>query len=576
MPSAKTAYSNILMIVSLIFVVHSTGFGQDRGQAVLEEAEYAHHLWRTRVSDLTRLVTIDARSMTDGEQAMYSAYLAKFWWKIDNSEAREHLSRSEQRLVAVVDSSRAKDIGPQLPAFQKALSIITSLDEDLAIRLMAKMESGASDGDRKPDPQMAELFVAMALEIVDENPRLALAAGMDSLRHGLATGLPWLIGKIHQNEPQLAEQLMNESLRLARSRHRPDGHLFLFNMGRVAVGLDGNTGLPLPIQRIALRAFADALNSALAIEQERNVRCGIAYYASWFTPSIDTQMPEIAVTYRQSLAACIPYTNQSQRENVRTRNIPTPNSVDEILTLARETKDLEAKVNLYRDALGRLQREEKFARMVSVLDGLDGDDFRDASPRGWDNWRTDAAVRGAFEAFEDGDIPTAFRFIDRTPKRLRPAVRDELVRKEAVRANREFFLENLREMEKELAGIDLPDYEVARLYLALAEQYFSITPTDAVSSFRTAIKFINSSDRSNPGGVPEDWAPMEDTVWLSSDLLAYDEIGVNTALNELSSERSRIRLRLGLLESSLPKYAAARDKLNSLRTVRSVPVRSEP
>ena len=48
---------------------------------------------------------------------------------------------------------------------------------------------------KKPNPELAELFVKIGRQVVETNPGMAMAAGSDSLIYGLADGLPGLIAE---------------------------------------------------------------------------------------------------------------------------------------------------------------------------------------------------------------------------------------------------------------------------------------------------------------------------------------------------------------------------------------------
>jgi len=58
---------------------------------------------------------------------------------------------------------------------------------------------------------------------------------------------------------------------------------------------------------------------------------------------------------------------------------------------------------------------------------------------------------------------------------------------------------------------------------------------------------------------------MEDNVSLNAQLLEDDELNVFSSLNDISSRRSRLRLSLGLLESSLKRLDEAKEQLETLR-----------
>lgn len=128
-------------------------------------------------------------------------------------------------------------------------------------------------------------------------------------------------------------------------------------------------------------------------------------------------------------------------------------------------------------------------------------------------------------------------------------------------------------MQKELESLDFPSGDAVRLYKDLAHQYLIARPTESEVMFRNAVKYINKTDNDNPEYIADkDWAPMRDYVAVTSDLLEIDEISITSSLNNVSSRRSRVRLKLGLLESSLKRFVDARKKLDEIKkTLKTLP-----
>ena len=247
-------------------------------------------------------------------------------------------------------------------------------------------------------------------------------------------------------------------------------------------------------------------------------------------------------------------------------------SAEELVQAAAETSDEELKLALFRAAFTKLKSEKRFDRIVSILDGLDGDDFKKVSPIGWDDWRVDASFNGAFEAFEAGDLPATYRYIEGTPTRIRHDVRSQLVSKAAVAKNKEFYVENLDAMQKELGSLEIPAPEAAQMYLRLAHLYIKVRNTETELMFRTAAKYINKADSENSEvAFDKEWAPMSRYVTVSSELVEIDEIGINAALKSVSSPKSRLKLRMGLLESSLKAFLEAKLALQETRPPSGTP-----
>ena len=156
-------------------------------------------------------------------------------------------------------------------------------------------------------------------------------------------------------------------------------------------------------------------------------------------------------------------------------------------------------------------------------------------------------------SFETKDLAAMYRILDRTPKRLRPSVRMRIAKKLPASARTSpFFLENLDEMQKELGSLEQDAKDVAGFYMSLMDLYLKVRPTESELMFRNAAKQINKADSDNPDFLNDkDWAPWQDYVEMNSEVLEIDEPSISSSLNNVSSRRSRVRLKLGLLESSL-------------------------
>ena len=197
---------------------------------------------------------------------------------------------------------------------------------------------------------------------------------------------------------------------------------------------------------------------------------------------------------------------------------------------------------------------KKFEDIVSLLDDMTEDERNFIRNDIWEEFRADYASKLALVYFENKDLPAVYRVIDRTPKRIRPYTRFRIAYKISPVKDRGFYLENLEGIRKELDSIEVNAKDAASNYLTLAGLYLKIQPTESESIFRNAVKYINKTDDENPDFLPEkDWAPLQDYESLSSELLETDESSIQGSLKTISSRRSRIRLKLGLLESTLQR-----------------------
>ncbi|MFZ1700829.1 MAG: hypothetical protein WBO10_06620 [Pyrinomonadaceae bacterium] len=533
-----------------------------------EHAEQQFRKWQRRVDDFTKEIVSESSAVPDSERAVYLALLAKAWWKVDEAEARLHLNKAADKLQGVIGVDEKAQPGMRLFHFQMAMEVIASLDAKLAQKVIASLEkfAGDSNEERKPDEEMANMLVSVGFKVVDTNPQMAMAFGMDSLRYGFATRLPALAVEINLKEPLLAESLVRNALTAARTSTARSSYLMLFNLDRYMSEFNKGKSFPEALRRSVVEIFMEVVATAAAVEQERPLRCKVALYSTRFVARVAEYFPANATVFNQNLQTCIPFTSETNQERVKTASEAELKSPDDLIRAARATNDLNLKIMYYRDALKYYEDKKQYDEMISILDGTDGDDLKAVAPIVWDDWRSGASSDAALAAFETKDLPAAYRYIDKTPKRLRPYVRKALVTNSSVAKNKEFLLENLEEMQKELNSLDFPTANAARLYLLLTRLYITARPTESEATFRNAVKYINKNDGDNLEFSPDkDWAIfLEYAVPMKSELLEIDEASITTSLNNLSSRRSRVRLKLGFLEPSLKEYVAARKTLDDL------------
>lgn len=564
------------LVLGVSFVVFSsTNFAQDgQGFSPLEEAEMRYAKWDTRVADLKTIFVTSSSGLSAPENSFRLALLAKILWKFDQVEARDHLKWSADLFLSGLKTDDEKALETNLEYAPRTFNIIFELDEKYGIEVVGKLAPSFEDTistSFRRNQKLAGLYAAIGIKVVNVNPKLAHAYGMSSLRHGFVPELKDLSVRLHLKDRTLAESLIRRAVTLSTGNYTEDNYLFAFHFQKIA-----DSDLSTEVSRLVVKLFSDLLEGAAYFETERPRRCGIAFFAPSVAPNVDRHFPEQSPRFRQNIQTCIPHLHSSSQATTLAKS-DMPNNVDELLKAGRDTKDKELKINYYREALLKLLEAKRFEEMISILEGFIGDEYQEFAPIAWGNWRVRAASGAAISSFEAGDIPSSFKFVNDTPKRLRPFVRKRVVSHDKVSKDSSTYIEHLNEMQKELESIDIPPHDAARLYLDLAEFYLKMTPIQAPIMFRNSAKFINKSDTENPDFLPEkdDWAPMENYVSLDAELLEVDDLAIFATLNEITSRRSRARLSLGLLESSLKKRKEAEDSLIDLQRKTKLAKKSE-
>lgn len=572
--SMKNAVTSLLRLGLFTIFTSLTTFmveGQTTPQfSELEKLQLEVQSWKNRGDHLTDTSLVDSASLPAGRRSLYIAYLAKIWWKFDEAKARLYLDRAGKQLLDAISSVEKNELNDQLTEFPNTLRIISSLDTKFAQRILTDLQKNFLDtatGKAEANAHLADTYTAVGLAVVEINPRFALDAGKESLKFGFALSLPQLVIDLNLQNSDYAEELFNAALAAASKSPLYGSDTMLFNLSRfIAESNKGKSFSPI-LQRRALTAFIEKLEFAVSMRDTNPRACSISYYGPFLVGRVGEYLPELLSRFRELLLVCTANLHPDYRERTAANIENVPNRVDELLNSAREAKSPDMKINRYRTVFLQLLEGKEYEQMISLLDGFDGDAYKEISPIGWDNWRVSAASGAAIAAFEAGDIPSSFRFVKDVPKRLRPFVRKRVVLNKKIGEDKETFIEHLNEMQKELESIDIPAHDAARLYLDLAEFYLKTTPTESQMMFRNAVKYINKADNDNPDLLPEkDWAPMEDYVVLSADLLEADDVAIFSSIKDLSFRRSRLRLSLGLLESSLKKLDESQKQLEELRS----------
>ena len=571
-PVLKQIYQIFLSLAVLTCLAASSFAQETQRQKSDELAEAAVLLWDRRVKDLIQMTDDSVSKLSDQRKAFYLILSAKITWSYDQPEGRLRLQRAADIVFKrLTDSSAAKG-EYEIRFATKAINLMFEVDRDYAAELVRRAERHFDDeatGTRSNEEELAEHFAAIGTMVADFNTQLAYDYGTRSLRYGLPGGLPVLAARLNKTDPVLAGRLVGQATVAARGVYSEKSYFLAFNLNRQMSTATGDESFSRISRKAVADLFADLLSGAAQDETERARRCGIAFYAPSVAQWIAEFSPERVLTFERDLRLCLPFLSVTDRQTTSAKADGIPNSVDDLLRSAQEAKSDHLKLWFYREALYKLYQAKQFERMISILDGLDGDEYKKHAPIAWGNWRVRAGHGAAMAAFEAGDLPSASRHVERTPSHLRPFVRERLASTDSIRENQTFLFETLNGMEKDLAGIDVPSHDAAKLYLSLADLYLEAVPAESEKAFAKAVKQINkwdSEQREKP--TDDDWAPMSDYVKLNANLLAVDEYNMFISLRNISSPHSRIRITLGLLESSIKEYESANTRLLTLRSAK--------
>jgi len=502
--------------------------------------------WQNRANRLTEEIIGDSSSASESERAIYFALLAKMWWQRKPDDAKAYVRRAVDLTMNSIEFDDGVQFRKEAENWRRTLYVLASFDRvtsrALAVSMLKELKKKRYLGGAN-----ADAAVVTALQLVDSDPRLALALGEKSLVYGVSPLFHILALRLGEKDPKLGQDLIRLAFNSTPGALRYE---FLGDITSVFAVVNGQPVLEVN-QRGYSRLLADLFAAAAGSELEMEARCEIAPLVVPWLRTIGLYAAERASIVRQSIETCVPAFDPFLAEAIRAEiDNDGPDDVDDLLRSARNAGDAFVKAHYYYLAVQNLANEEKFDEIISMLDGMD-DDKRIISQTVWNGWRIEYAYRAALKDIRDNDIPSAYRVVDRTPANIRPFVRFRLINEIQPGEYKDFVLENLESTGKELGSFAIREKIAARGYLWLTRLYFRFKPSDAQEAFAQAIKYINKVDRDNSDFLPEkDYAPFRDYVSLPADLL-LDESSTYSSLSNISSRRSRVRLKLGLLESVL-------------------------
>lgn len=552
------------LILLAVFVLSAAVCGQENPSERTERLNAEIVRKRTIISNQINDLRQDLSALNNVERARFAAKAARLVRELDklsSDEFRGLAARSIEGSVKEAEKLSVRD-GFNLTA---AVEDILALDRNEGRRVILALLSLADDrratfNDR--EGVLSDLLAAIAPKVVTNDPALAETLILYSLRTHLSSGVPAAVSALYRRDPVRASKVIDRIIQLTRNNFSSDSAQLLFNLDRWALELSEGKPFRSREQRLILGTFVANMIDAAAVEELRSARCGLSFFGARMKDRVRTILPERYLAFEQSLNLCLPYLNPSSRSVVAaTDGIEPGTDISEILRQALTENDTEKKVRLFRLVFEKLRYDKAFEKLISILDGFEGDEFRKVSEVGWRSWRITASTGAVLTALSDGDIPAAHRILDKTPSTVRPIVRHQILIDENVDRSSQFWSEVLHSLVNELEKDLIPPGSTTDIYLDLTSILFPLRPIESLRAFEKAVKYINKADLEPPDEVYFAWAEDVSHPNFSSDLMSYDEIAISQALKDITSELSRVRLRLGLLDSSVVSLANLRADL---------------
>lgn len=542
---------------------------QESGLSVADELKGRIARHSRILADQFNETRADLRGLQHVDRAYFASRSIRMGAQFDRSVAEDFASIATEAISASIKDSETLS---QIEVFRlsSAIDDLMHFDSRLGIRVVANLLKTVEDrqatlGDG--GGTLSDLLATIALKTTDRDTALTENLIFASLKRSLSDLLPSAVAMLYRRDPDRGSRVIGRVIEQTRFNFSDSSARMLFNIDRHAFEFSEGKPFSLRDQKVILNTFVSNMIDAAAMEDLRPARCGMAFYAVSMRERVSKLIPERRLAFDQSVDLCTPYIGP------RSRNIAfASDGIDEVATAndifekAKNENDKDRKLGLYRLGLSRLREKDEYARMISLLDGFEGDDFRSVSEPGWRSWRITAAYHVVIKAIREGDLSAAYNYLDKTPANLRPLVRNRLLTNSDVGLPEQFRGDCLHQLENELTRSYISPSEAADIYLDLIDLYFPVSRADSLGAFEKTIRSINKADK-EPHENFSGFSWSEDVAFpdVKSDLLSHDEIAVSQALKDLSTSISRIRMRLGLLSPSLREYVKLRASANIVR-----------
>jgi len=481
-----------------IAICSSSAFSQDndteKKSRIRDEIELEISKWEYRLNFLRDAAFEESMALNGAERALYLANLAKLFWNSDRSFADANLKRASKELLIAIRDFDDKSNGKRLFLII-SFEIINKLDRKISQSLIRQILSDAENNGKteaKGIAGLGEIYALLAKSIARDEPEAALNLANHSLNFGFSDTVPDVIAVAYKKQPRLAETIIKNALVKTRNSFNPDAFRFEKVLGSYLTGKAGDFEFPADFKLLFLYQQYDRVSEAVQDVPDRQIRCQIAWYAAKFVSDFDQNLPILSESFRRNIDTCLKFLPQNLREITRLSiSIDENTPPSELISKARNTSDSDLKIRLWRAALTKLEKDGNYSQMISYLDSVDGIEFKDLTPIGWDDWRQEAAFREIEASIFAGDIPAAYRTLGKAPNIIKPKLRIRLLKEIDLAAYKDFSLDNLNQLAREIELLSQSPVEMAQTYVATIQLFLDSQPIEAVSLFGKLLSAID-------------------------------------------------------------------------------------
>lgn len=532
-----------------------------RLSAIAQKTGAPANPWSVRAQALTDSLIVDSNALNTLDRALLFARLGEMWWKDDAKRAKGWLKKAVEELEYSASPENVEARQRKLFVARALLTIITPRDGALSVRLANLL---AADSEKLPDEereQNAEALIEAALAVVDNDPARAAKLGADSLRSGRTHQLSDLLERLSTRDARLGGALFGEALALARASS--DANLFL-QLGRMAFPNGQNPAsspIPEEVRAQLLASLGQEILNRPA-EPAKNTTCRFAWIIAPLLGQYYRLLPQQAPLVREALGRCQATLDEVGRGRVNEALSDKPlKTVDDFLQAAEGAADPKVRTFHLMRAATMAAQQRDYDRAISILDSISSDG-RELIKRAWQGGRWDYAARSAFAHVKSGDYPTMRKVIGNTPADLRPLTLIDVAEKLSGAGDQIVATELAHDARRTLERATISEAERVEAQISLVLLFAKLAPAEAPLALQEMAEAMNRtmpSEQSTGKGLEGNsrGAQLLAPISLPASLLEMDDLGVQQIASLIKPPVSRVRVRLGLLASSLGKLRAA-------------------
>jgi len=524
------------------------------------DLQYRRTLTETQIEQVSNDLIKDATLFQPVERAILWSRLGELWWKTDAPRARRFLSKAVEDLEAATAAnntaggSQATDSAQLIGAIRVALRIIAARDQKLSDRLQPLLTTLAENKGNAASSNsnyIADALVEAGMQVVSENPARAAQLGSASLRYGDASKFNLLLIELRERNSKLADDLFTEALNAAQLSQ----NINLFSSLTFAAftsNYNPNIKATPPSSQLRASLLNTIIKGAVQADLDEKQRdCSYAFLIVPLLNEVDRFVPQQGPPVRNAVARCKSVAPGSD-EALRNQPLKT---AEDFLSAARNAESVELRVLFLSRAVQAAGKSGNLDLAISVLDGMSREE-REAMGDAWDPIRVQYGTLAATRRYENKDFAAMERIISAVPQELQPFVTLNLA--EAILGQESekntLVIDLLSRTRRNFEKLEHPDFNTFYPYMSLVRAYGKVSPQDAYSVFREAVKSINRATvalKDKPDSSEQTARGQFEPLDIPAELVqlsAFDLIGI---VSSVDSAALRTRLRLSLLSSLL-------------------------